>query len=305
MSIVDWAAEKVQNFSGETERRELVAEYKEALYGFKTTIANIVCQINVSINEFNLLVSKINKFRQQKVKKNIDSLYLFLNKFGNAKMPDKYSEEASQSVENIPFKQIEDAEFYFQNINWDEKKVFNESFKRGVFGTRNATRKLNEESRVEFGKYKIQWESVQNQAHQKNKRVQDEIKIADLYHECINQINKEIEAKIFPELELVQAMLDAESVKNYVVADLDANNIKLNRDVSLLKNSLYDKHYQFVKNTFLFYIISAKIYDTPVLTNLINNATTSNDYNVILLDKRMIEENIKMVNYNILKEVKV
>jgi hypothetical protein len=45
----------------------------------------------------------------------------------------------------------------------------------------------------------------------------------------------------------------------------------------MLRDTPYQKHYLFVKNVFLFYVLSCKIYNTPVLTRLLNNRITNED----------------------------
>ena len=47
--------------------------------------------------------------------------------------------------------------------------------------------------------------------------------------------------------------------------------------IQALENTPYHRHYQFVKNAFAFYVLSCRIYNTSVLTNLLQNRTTEND----------------------------
>lgn len=60
-------------------------------------------------------------------------------------------------------------------------------------------------------------------------------------------------------------------------------------DINSIKDTRYDRHYQFIKNAFMFYVISCRIYNTPVLTRLLANQATSEDAARLLKEKELLE----------------
>ena len=99
---------------------------------------------------------------------------------------------------------------------------------------------------------------------------------------------------IMPELEVVEALLQSITLKNEVVVGNELESLTFNTDLRMLKGTIYEKHYHFVRNVFMFYVISCKIFDTPVLTNLLNGNTSSSDQRelnkqkVLLLDQEVL-----------------
>ncbi len=83
--------------------------------------------------------------------------------------------------------------------------------------------------------------------------------------------------RILPELELIEAFFQAEELKNEIICGNPLENLSFTFYIQALENTPYHRHYQFVKNAFAFYVLSCRIYNTPVLTNLLQNRTTEND----------------------------
>ena len=66
--MLDWAADKVQTFTGEKERRQLVQEYKDTYIQFKNSVEHLIEIVNDKIREFNEQILLLNDLRKEKVK---------------------------------------------------------------------------------------------------------------------------------------------------------------------------------------------------------------------------------------------
>ncbi len=104
-----------------------------------------------------------------------------------------------------------------------------------------------------------------------------EIEICNLYLRNVRTISEVITTKIVPEIELVDAFFQAEAIKDAIIVEAQPRELKFHYNVCTLIGTPYERHYQFIKNTFMFYVISCKIYDTPVLTHLLGHTTSIED----------------------------
>lgn len=70
-------------------------------------------------------------------------------------------------------------------------------------------------------------------------------------------------------------------------------------DIKLYDNTIYQKHYNFIRNAFWFYILSATIYSSPVLTKLLEDKKiTENDIKKLEGQKLLCEEQIIFLENN-------
>lgn len=76
---------------------------------------------------------------------------------------------------------------------------------------------------------------------------------------------------ILPELDVVEAFFQTLCLKNEVIAGRTLTNIKFRNNLEIIQNTQYQKHFLFVRNAFMFYVIACKIYTTPILTKIINS----------------------------------
>ncbi|MEZ7173223.1 hypothetical protein [Sporosarcina sp. OR05] len=278
MSIIDKLAKKVQDSSGETERRELVEEMKDTHDRHVRNIQSKVELLNKSIALYNRVIHNINDVRNRKISKRLSSLHQFLNQFGQLKPRETYQAEHEKQSFHLPQQAFVEAEQYIGDIDWSKDFVFKQSFKKGFFGTKKENRKSNLTIIGKIGEYKITADAQLDYLRIENETVQLQEEVANIYVSTITGIDGVIEAKIMPELELAHAFLEAEEVKNHLISNRNIPQVLEKTDVSLLQNTRYHHHYQFVKNTFLFYVLSEKVYSTPILTNLMNQSATKEDY---------------------------
>lgn len=288
-SLLDWAAEKVQNFTGESDRRRLVEQFKLVHIEFQNIITEIVEKINIAIGIFNEKIDELNSYRQNKVKKNIFILGVFLSQFGKLREVGDYADEDKHSEIDVPKKQFQQSEDFIKDIDWSKDDVFEKTFFKSIFGVRAETRKINQETTQKIEEFKMECEEMVRLAENKNDFINQDIMIADMYSDCVKSISNTIEEKVLPELELVQAFLQCDEIKNNLLANKEVE-IKKENDITLLAGSMYDKHYQFIKNTFMFFIISSKIYNTQVLTNLLNDGKHDEEEKIVRGYTEILEE---------------
>lgn len=288
-SILDWAADKVQNFTGEADRRRLVEQFKSVHNEFQNIISEIVEKINIAIGVFNKKVDRLNDYRQNEVKKNIFNLGLFLSQFGRLSEVGTYADEDKQQEIKVPKKKFEQSQNFIKDVDWSKDDVFEKTFFKSIIGVRAETRKINEETTQKIESFKMECEEMVRLANYKNDFTNQDIMIADMYSECVTSISNTIESKVIPELELVQAFLQCDEIKNSILANKEPE-IKKENDISLLAGGIYDKHYQFIKNTFMFFVISCKIYNTKILTNLLNDSKHDEEEKIVRGYNQILDE---------------
>ncbi|MFA9559200.1 hypothetical protein ACERII_17970 [Evansella sp. AB-rgal1] len=287
--FLDSAASKVQSFTGETERRQLVARLKSIYDDIRMRLEEQILHINSAIDIFNHKVGELNQYRVSTVQKNITNLGLFLCQFGSLKHVGNFQSEEKQERVVLPRKQFEVVESYIDHVDWSKDDVFSKTFFKSVFGVRRETLKLNVEATTRIGELELSGERSIELAKWKEQCVNEDIEILDMYQHSVKMISETIEEKVIPEMELIQAFLQCDQIKNQVLANQEIA-VKENGDISLLTGTLHHKHFQFIKNTFMFFLLSSKIYNTPVLTNLMNNEKHDQERNEVLQYKEMIAE---------------
>ena len=103
-----------------------------------------------------------------------------------------------------------------------------------------------------------------------------------------------------PELEVVEAFFQALKIKNEIVSGNKLEEISFSTDLTLLKDTVYNKHFLFVKNVFMFYILSCKIYDTPVLTKLLKGESDEIDKITLISNKQALLEMKDRIDGNLI-----
>lgn len=272
MGIIDWAADKVQSVTGEKERRQLVVKIREFFIEAKEKVEELIAKLNDVIKVFNSKILNINNFRQTKVKQNIDRLSDFLSNFGTIKPMSEYADEKEKNLEKIPERSFETIEDYIKGVDWSSDEVFYNTFLLTPVGMMFKTKKQNLAMTERLEELKLSFEKMEQDIKNKMSMMEKvDIAILDIYCTNVLFISNFIDNKIVPQLQLIESFLQADSIKNYIVADRELVNVDLKNNIMLYEGSLYHKHYIFIKNVFLFYIISVKIYTTPVLTKILEN----------------------------------
>lgn len=277
---VDDAANAVQSFTGEKERRQIVEQTKLEYKESRNAIQILIDILNNLIKVFNQKINALNSIREGKTKINIQKLGSFLSTFGNIKNISEYSEEKEKSFFNIPERAFEEVENYIEDIDWDIDEIFCRTFFQGVF-TRFFTRKQNKKMLERLEEFKNSVIDKKDKLNNKIEMIEKvDIKICDLYIELVEKINNYIEFQIIPQIEVIQSFLECESVKNVYIADTKVKtieNVEYETDIKLYDNTIYQKHYNYIRNAFWFYVLSSTIYSSPVLTKLLENKNMEED----------------------------
>lgn len=303
MGIINWAARKVQNFTGETDRKQIVAQTKLEYVKSRKEIEYIVQELNYTIEKFNIKIVELNNYREKRIKNDVEKLGSFLSTFGNIKDISEYSEEKEKSFFNIPERAFEEVENYIADIDWSSDEVFLRTFFQGGALASIFTRGQNLKMLERLEEFKNSVINMKDKLNNKIKMIEKvDMRVCDLYIELIKAICYYIEFQIVPQIEVIQSFLECESVKNVYIADTKAKiieNVEYETDIKLYDNTIYQKHYNFVRNSFWFYILSATIYSSPVLTKLLENKKiTDADIEKLEGQKLLCKEQIILLESN-------
>lgn len=281
MGIINKLARGVQNFTDETDRKQIVAQTKLEYIKSRKEIEYIVRELNSTIEKFNVKIGELNGYREKRVKADVEKLGSFLSTFGNIKNMSEYSEEKEKSFFNIPERAFEEVENYIADIDWSSDEVFLRTFFQGGVFASIFTRGKNVEMLERLEEFKNSVIDKKDKLNNKIKMIKKvDMRICDLYIEIIEKISDYIKLKIIPQIEVIESFLECESVKNVYIADTKAKvieNVEYETDIKLYDNTIYQKHFNFIRNAFWFYILSSTIYSSPVLTKLLKNKKITED----------------------------
>lgn len=277
MSIIDWLADKVQTSTGEKERRELVQTVKELAEEFRQRVSDAIARLNERLDGFNKILVKLNEYRSKYIKTNIEQLYIFLSKYGQCKPYNEYTPEEEKLPAEFPMREMVRIEEYVSEIDWSKDDVFLNTFLLSPLGMKFKTRNQNVSMHERINALKLQIEQTVQEIDMNTFTAGLEIEICNLYLRNVRTISEVITTKIVPEIELVDAFFQAEAIKDAIIVEAQPRELKFHYNVCTLIGTPYERHYQFIKNTFMFYVISCKIYDTPVLTHLLGHTTSIED----------------------------
>lgn len=295
-SMLDWAADKVQTFTGEKERRENVEKIKVTYEDYKSEVTIHVDSINDTIAELNETITELNDYRTNDVPQNIICLADFLEKFGNVKEIGEYAEEESVCYIEIPEHRFIAIEDYISDIDWSKADVVFDTFLLNPFGMKSKTQKQNLSMQEQLNNLKIEAEQTIIELRNLKFSAEQDKAIAELYIYCVQRIISFIESVIIPELDVVEAFFQALAIKNRIIAEEGLEDISFKNNLELIRDTQYQNHYQFVRNAFLFYVVACKIYNTPVLTNLLMGNTSEDDYEEIEFERGILEKQVQVVD---------
>lgn len=104
---------------------------------------------------------------------------------------------------------------------------------------------------------------------QQIKHINDCCKIAKLYRDTIVTLRDAIRERIIPEFEYIKAFLIADVIRERYVSDQSLDDFKPFK-ITEYKNTRYNSHYQFVKNSFDFLDLCKAFFSKAILTELMN-----------------------------------
>ena len=286
--IVDWLADQVQTTTGEKDRRQWVYKLKEEFERFKTMVVEIIDRINVAITDFNQHIKRLNYLRTETVFQSIDKLGSSLQCLGNLKPPGEYIAESEKIPAELPMQNLEKKADYINEVDWSRQDVEFNTFFLTPFGMMAKTRKQNLSMQEQLNEMKLEFENTKRILELREYNTRQDTIICELYIECVDTICKIVQEVIIQEFELIEAFWRAIAVKNIVISEAPEAEVTSKRNIVLLKDTIYHKHYIFAKNAFLFYVMSCKIYDTSVLTRMLNHTLQDGDQEMMENHKNIL-----------------
>lgn len=295
-NFINILAKEVQKTTGESNRREKVAQLKKLAVEFKEKVSDAILHLNECIHFFNNSIQKLNILRNTTLKDNIDRLAVFLGKFGACKEIGAYAQEQNKFLAEFPSQEMYKIEDYIGEVDWSQDDVFLNTFMLSPIGMKIKTRNQNLSLQEHINELIIQTESTIAELSAKQYSTQLETQICDLYISNIQIISDVITKKILPEMELVEAFFQAEKIKNEVLCDHELNDLAFAYNLRSIINTPYHKHFQFVKNAVAFYVISCKIYNTSVLTNLLCDRVSETDLEQLKGERKVLNANAEILH---------
>lgn len=294
--VLDWASNKVKDATGENERRRLVSEIKENYETFKRELNKKLEVINKIIENINAYIRELNVFRKKSIKPTIEKLEIFLNNFGKAKSIGDYAPEQECPPMVLPERKLTSIEDYITEIDWTSEDVFNLTLFSTPIGATIKTKKQNILLNESLAKLKFEANATLQELNVKEFNYEQEKRIAELYSDSVKYIITTINEKIIPEIELIEAFFAAIEIQDRIIASKMEKSISSIIDITLLQNTKYHKHYIFIKNTFMFYVMACKIYNTPILTRLLNGNLYAEDESTLKNQKELLLEQGTLLN---------
>lgn len=285
MGLIDW----VEDFTGKTERDRILHEMNNLQNDVKKTLETGIKEINKQIKELNININKLNLFRENSIKNNLIFLDKFLQKFGFVDKNIFFREENNWSYSKKNIALINDIEEYKNKYDLDGSlELLKAAF--GAIYLHFKRQKENVRLNAELGRMRHEYEKLKNDLKYQKQFYKENNEIALLYMICLNEIHLTIVNIILPEFETVEAFCQVLELKNKVINDEDLENIVFKNRILALQGTDYDKHYRFIKNAYAFYVISLKIYNTPILSNLFNSKFSKSNFSETENELKYLEE---------------
>ena len=285
MGLIDW----VEDFTGKTERDRILHEMNNLQNDVKKTLETGIKEVNKQIEELNININKLNLFRENSIKNNLIFLDKFLQKFGFVDKNIFFREENNWSYSKKNIALINDIEEYKNKYDLDGSlELLKAAF--GAIYLHFKRQKENVRLNAELGRMRHEYEKLKNDLKYQKQFYKENNEIALLYMICLNEIHLTIVNIILPEFETVEAFCQVLELKNKVINDEDLENIVFKNRILALQGTDYDKHYRFIKNAYAFYVISLKIYNTPILSNLFNSKFSKSNFSETENELKYLEE---------------
>lgn len=256
-------------------------EYDE----YKNFAGDMINEYNYNCSRFDSIIGTINNQRLE-LRHEIQILFNFLKSMGGALNEEKpisvfefvdeepapnqfYSEMTSLQEPN--FKEIEGWDFLCKglvgiSIDYFKNKEMYKNFLVSV-----------EQRKADYDKDLA--DRVTRTAY-----LEDAIKIAEIYRNIIVIVKDTVSKKIIPELELIESFLYADAIRERI---MDGGNFEDIQPcvISEYMDTKQDIHYQFVKNSFDFYLVCTNFFKKAILTEILEDKIVSNDEKKLFLNK--------------------
>lgn len=138
---------------------------------------------------------------------------------------------------------------------------------------------INNTRRAKDLEKKIYWKSIEYKKSLADKRklvkrMEDAEAIAKLYRNILTVVRDTIREKVLPEVEYLRAFLIADAIREKVFAGNEIDEVKPCKIIEY-KNTKYNVHYIFVKNTFDFLDLAKAFFSKRILTDLLQTGSVT------------------------------
>lgn len=253
----------VTNMSNENKYEELKQKNRESYEEYRKMAENWNGCISEECNRYNENISVINKERVD-LRDQIRELYNFLNEIGSSL--DRKITIFDFKMEETKSRQYTPEVLKLDNPQYSKHRILEDSLFAHI-RKHNENKKMLEKFEVDLENQENKYLSDLMQKSRYFDEIHNAVKIAKIYRNIVITVRDAIRNKIIPEMDYIRAFMYADSINEKIVDEADLNDIEPCPIIEF-KGTKYDKHYQFVKNTFDFYEISTAFFRETVLTDI-------------------------------------
>lgn len=170
----------------------------------------------------------------------------------------------------------------------------------GTFINNKKNKEEYEKLLTEAEKKELEYEADIAKRCSQLKFLMDAIEMAKIYRNIIAIVRDTIKERIIPEMELIQAFLYADAIRELVLDGEEPKNVEV-FGISEYKGTTQDVHYQFVSNSFDFYTISTAFFKQKVMTDILEDRVVTEE------EKKQFSNQVEAIKrqVDVLKENKV
>ena len=228
----------------------------------------------------------------KKARKIISALYKFLLNFNKIETP--------ITVFDLNVEPLYTMELWDVKTNYSIEKIFRE-LESGL-GKRKKNEAVLQKAQNEIESFETECNNDITKRKNHLALCKEILEIAEIYSNCITLVNDTITEMIIPELKAVLCFFYADAMKETL---RDKNKIPLTVEphrISTYQNTLYHKHYLFVKNTADFYKFICRVFTKTVIKNLVesesNMKTAKSERNKLKNDYNDLEQRVQEIRDN-------
>ena len=247
--------------------QELKMRSENEYQDYKNKVGIMMKEYDDKSSQFNVLIGTINAERLG-LRKEIGVLYDFLQLIGGS-----LKEQNRISVFDFMDELPAPNQVYTEISSLSEPEFRDEDFLRdGIFALADhvVNKKLYEQYIVAVETKSSDYDKDISDRTTQILYMKDAIEIAKIYRNIVVTVRDTISQKILPELNLIEAFLYADAIREMILDGEKPDNVEI-CGISEYKGTKQDIHYQFVKNTFDFYKVSTMFFTQTVLADILTD----------------------------------
>lgn len=275
------------------EVNQLHKKSEEAYKEYDKRVDELCRENQILLSKFSQWISNINNQRIG-LRKEIKDLYEFLSSFGN--IEEKVTLFDFVLEEELILENMKKKDSFKKDWGLYKTKWYNNGGLIGAIIIHNKNKRLITEKRSELDVMQMEWNKDIEERENYLDFCETAVEIANIYQNCVIIVKDAIEKQIIPELHGVRCFFYADAVREDILYnnEISSKNVRFN-PYTEYKDTQYNKHYLFVKNTYDFYNTICKFFTRKILTDMFQDKT------VIKERKEEIDEKVNEIKQQLVK----